>query len=136
MNNKGFAITGIIYTLFVLFLLILLSVLSGLSSFQKLMINSTEIFETSYEGTKIDDTEVEEIKIDGIATYTGKYIFDMTITETTIKCSAYLYKDTNFKSAFNESSKTIFLSPVDCNNYSYDYNNLDLKEIYSFEKGN
>ena len=32
MNNKGFAITGILYTLFILFTMILLSVLATMSA--------------------------------------------------------------------------------------------------------
>lgn len=125
MNNKGFAITGIIYTLFILFLMILLSVLSGLSTFQRLMINSTETLESSFNGKRISLTELETIKNSGIAPYYGKYIFTVTGPSNELfECSTYLTKGTNL------TSETITLSPTDCNDYSI---SMDLIEIYSFE---
>ena len=77
MNNKGFAITGIIYTLFILFLMILLTVLAGLSSYQRLMVNSTRSLENSFEGEQMTDDDVTNIKNSGVASVSGKYVFKL-----------------------------------------------------------
>ena len=82
MNNKGFAITGIIYTLFLLFLTILLSVLSVLNRYQTLMVNSTKDIEVSYEGICISKNNL--IKDLDITEDKGKYIFDVELTDGTI----------------------------------------------------
>lgn len=124
MNNKGFAITGIIYTLFVLFLMILLSVLSGLSSFQKLVINSTSSLETSFEGKEISTNKLNEIKANGIAPYMGKYIFKKP--GTTLECSSYLDKGTVL------DLEIITLFPNECATYASD--SFELIKVYSFEE--
>lgn len=94
MNNKGFAITGIIYTLFVLFLMILLSVLSGLTSYQRLMINSTKTLEPSFEGTKITNIS-DVVDNNGVTKYSGKYVFKNGNT----MCTAYLETGTKLQNA-------------------------------------
>lgn len=138
MNNKGFAITGIIYTLFILFLMILLTVLTGLSSYQRLMINSTRSLENSYKGEEIVDDpstnndKFDNIKNNGKADYLGKYVFKL---DNGIECSAYLKKDTDFsgydnKIAKNFSQNIAELSPYDCNDYNV---NMNLIKVYSFE---
>lgn len=128
MNNKGFAITGIIYTLFVMFLMILLSILSGLSSLQRLMINSNESLENTFQGTTVLASEIENMKINGEANYFGKYIFEVTGPNgTKIKCSTYLEKGTNFQ------DENIVYSPTNCNEYEIE---MDLVAAYSFEKEN
>lgn len=141
MNNKGFAITGIIYTLFVLFLMILLSVLSGLSASQRMIISSVENLDKDLSGTKIEDTtEINQINDDGITTYFGKYIFTIT-TNSSVKCSAYLEKNVDFKNA------DITFSPKDCDDYvktidwwsstsgcSNANGCIKLIEIYNFEE--
>lgn len=139
MNNKGFAITGIIYTLFILFLMILLTVLTGLSSYQRLMINSTRSLENSFEGEKIvddssiDNEEFDNIKKNGYAKYLGKYVFELA---NGIECSTYLKKGTYFKEYKNAESfseKVEKLSPYDCNEYNV---NMELVKVYSFEVNN
>ena len=132
MNNKGFAITGIIYTLFVMFLMILLSVLSGLSSLQRLMINSNESLENTFKGNQVSSTQIENMKLNGEANCFGKYIFEVTgPNSTTIQCSTYLEKGTNFQ------DESITYSPSDCNKYIYEYGtDISLKTVYSFEKEN
>lgn len=134
MNNKGFAITGIIYTLFILFLMILLTVLAGLSSYQRLMVNSTRSLENSFEGEEISDVvnsdKFDVIKNDRKAYYLGKYIFEL---DNGLECSAYLKKDTNFNGAntaksFSETVEK--LSPSDCNDYDII---MELIKVYSFE---
>ena len=134
MNNKGFAITGIIYTLFVMFLMILLSVLSGLSSLQRLMINSNENLEDAFKGVTVIQEEILEMNKPNNrkAKYFGKYIFEVTgPNSTTIQCSTYLEKGTNFQ------DESITYSPSDCNKYIYEYGtDISLKTVYSFEKEN
>ena len=136
MNNKGFAITGIIYTLFILFLMILLTVLTGLSSYQRLMINSTRSLENSFEGEKIVDDpstnndKFDNIKNNGYAKYLGKYVFELA---NGIECSTYLKKGTYFKEYKNAESfskNVAKLSPYDCNHYN---KNMELIKVYSFE---
>lgn len=111
MGNKGFAITGIIYTLLILFLLILIVVIAGLSNTQKLLINSTENFETSFTGKEITSQEVEAINNTKIAKYTGKYVFKVTNNqkETIQDCVLYIKKGTKF------NEEKILLTPQKCN---------------------
>ena len=124
MNNKGFAITGIIYTLFLLFLTILLSVLSVLNRYQTLMVNSTKAIEVSYEGiytnknNLIKDLEITEDK--------GKYIFDVELTDGTIINNCYSYLD----KGINLNIDNINMSPSKCNN---NIKNKKLTSIYIFE---
>ena len=123
MNNKGFAITGIIYTLLILFLMILLAVLSLMRSYNRLMINSTSSFETSFKGEEI--TDITTIKETGITPYMGKYIFNVTDNDNNIiECSSYLDKGINI---YNDD---ITLSPSICNTY---INSIELIKVYSFE---
>lgn len=136
MNNKGFAITGIIYTLFILFLMILLTVLAGLSSYQRLMVNSTRSLENSFEGEEIindpsdEYVDLDTIKNDKKAYYLGKYIFKL---DNGLECLAYLNKDTEFSgyiTAKSFSENVAKLSPSDCNDYDL---NMELINVYSFE---
>lgn len=123
MNNKGFAITGIIYTLFILFLTIVLSVLSGLSISQKLKTNSIENLEDSFEGISVDITEA---KTNGYATHNGKYIFKGDDgTNSTFTCSTYLRKGMSL------DLEELTFTNKDCNNHS---SPMELVEIYSFEE--
>lgn len=48
MNNKGFAITGILYTIFILFILTLFAVLTGLNTRERLMKKSIESLEYEF----------------------------------------------------------------------------------------
>lgn len=128
MNNKGFAITGIIYTLFVMFLMILLSVLSGLSSLQRLMINSNESLENTFKGNQVSSTQIENMKLNGEANCFGKYIFEVIGPDNKkITCSTYLNKGTKFQ------DENIIYSPSNCNEYEIE---MELVEAYSFEEGN
>ena len=140
MDNKGFAITGIIYTLFILFLLILLTVLTGLNSYQRLMVNSTKSLEDDFDG---EEVAVKDALENNKTKYLGKYIFkvdnnnDDVIDETdTIECSAYLNKGVNFSSytTANDFSDNIAnLSPQICNTLE---NKMKLIRVYSFEGDN
>lgn len=136
MNNKGFAITGIIYTLFILFLMILLTSLAVLSSYQRLMINSTSSLENSFEGKEVEASTMTN----GEADVLGKYIFridengDGEIDDNdTMECSVYLNKGFSFEGykSNNFSDNEIYLSPYICNGYS---SNIELIKVYSFEE--
>lgn len=121
MNNKGFAITGILYTLFVLFLLILISCLNGLSSKNNLLQKAIENLDDSFVGYKISDDEIAGIsdwkKIS--APYTGKYVFS---SENGKECYSYLNKGTNMNS--------IVFTDTECQNQK---DSLEIKSIYNFE---
>lgn len=71
MNNKGFAITSILYTIFVLFLLILISILFALNNQNNLMRKSIESLEDDY----VKLTELKDNESGATAQCTGKYIF-------------------------------------------------------------
>ena len=71
MNNKGFAITGILYTIFILFIMVLLSILAGLSSRRSLLEKSMMSLEDDY---KITDANMNNIT-GTRAPFTGKYIY-------------------------------------------------------------
>jgi hypothetical protein len=118
MNNKGFAITGIIYTLFVIFLMTLLSILAMSSSFQKLLINSNSSLEKSFEGKEIQGTNFETIKNEEKALYKGKYVFKKEGNN----CITYLSKNAEFTDAI--------FTPSDCGSYT---NEFELTKVYSFE---
>ena len=81
LNNKGFAITGILYTLLVLFSITLVSVLVGLNTRKKIMEKSVETLEGKYKynscGYKTTSTEAPE---------TGKYIYK----NGNLTCYAYI----------------------------------------------
>ena len=138
MNNKGFAITGIIYTLFIIFLLILLSVLSGVSSFQRLMINSVDYFESSFKGVKIEKSGGFIDKNEALVL--GKYIFKMYgkddcnndgFIDDDVDCFAYLNKGNEFNRSnvvcdFNKNG-IYSSSSSSCSNI------MKLIEVYSFE---
>lgn len=86
LNNKGFAITGILYTLLVIFLISLISLLSELNTRKKIMEKSVETMEDKYEfircGNKTTSQEAPE---------TGKYIF-LKNSASEERCYTYIPK--------------------------------------------
>lgn len=133
LNNKGFAITGILYTLFILFLLILVSLLGGLKSKQNLLMNSVDSFENKYQLSPVCNTKDtcnnNSVVSSGIIKYSGKYIFrsiDSAIADQT--CTAYLKKGTNI---INDN---ITFFPAMCNDY--DKEQYELIKVYKFKKEN
>lgn len=125
LGNDGFAITGILYTLFFLFLMILFSVLAGLSTRKSMLEKSTEILEKSFLGKKIDKVEENDayFKSD-FSMVNGKYVFK---SSNNLKCVVYLKKgEPVIKSEINGR-----FIPRDCRDY--DINDLELIEIYRFE---
>lgn len=121
LNNKGFAITGILYTVFILFLMILLSVLSGLNikrqSLEKNMENiKEEIEETceSFEETIGTETYITK--------YSGKYtikINDMDdyIYTTFLSAGSQIkIKDSKIKNADDREIEFIGTTPINVTN--------------------
>ena len=84
MNNKGFAITGILYTIFILFIMVLLSILAGLNTRKKLLEKSIMSFEDDY---KVEELNLQDTSSD-TASYTGKYVY----SDGSNTCTAYLKK--------------------------------------------
>ena len=130
MNNKGFAITGVLYTIMILFLLILVSILAGLSSRNNFLKKSVESMENDFVGSEVTDTTViENAKTSGVAPVTGKYVFN--ITGTDISCYSFV-KGGN---TLDWSSSDFYFTTTSCNedkesgNYTY-----ELITIYSFEQ--
>ena len=87
LNNKGFAITGILYTLFILFSLTLISIITGLNNRKKIMENSIESIENNYNFSTCESLE-ELTKTNS----KGKYFFK--IKNTTTYCISYLPENT------------------------------------------
>lgn len=129
LNNKGFAITGILYTLFILFLLILVSVLGGLSTKKNMLEQSVVSQEDSFIGTSLNAEQINAV-IDienATVTVTGKYIFNAKeeVTGKEITCTTYLKKGTKLND--------ITYIPNDCNEYKEKLI-FTLNAVYSFEK--
>ena len=144
LNNKGFAISGILYTLFTVFLLIMLSVLAGLQAKKMMLERSIIGLEESYAGEEITNQDklnavIDDLKNKKRAPITGKYTFKVTTNDDSntflTYCSSYLYKN-------DEINNDIKLFPKDCNDYKYNFsfdndksapNLLILNKIYSME---
>jgi len=134
MNNKGFAITGILYTLFILFLLIAISVLGSLSAKKNMLQQSVTTLEKKFQGTYSPDAmsgfngSTTEFKVP----YDGKYIFSVTnINKSkTYTCYTYLRKDKIIKKEDRKIQGVTFI-PNDCNIYEID--TITLVKVYRFE---
>ena len=57
LGNRGFAITGILYTLFILFLMVLVSVLAGLRTRKNVLESSTSVLEESFLGSNVEQND-------------------------------------------------------------------------------
>lgn len=127
MNNKGFAITGIIYTLFILFLMILISILSGIRVMQRSASDSVYKLKEKVEKVNKKEGDLNSL-IDNekgliLPEGTGKYYkYEFKIDgkfkdessgieqQIKVKCSTYISKDTKLED--------VVFSPRDCNEYS------------------
>lgn len=163
MNNKGFAITGILYTIFALFLLIIVAALANLSFKVKILSTSVTELEDELAQTLVSsvseagDKELKEgngfikdINNKYYAQYDGKYVFTLYLNgREPVTCTTYLKKTTEIPSETDFSEKVVFI-PNDCNgdkdrNIKYKINigeseatplekNMYLKEIYKFKE--
>lgn len=129
LNNKGFAITGILYTLFVLFILVLFSVLSGMSSRKRMLESSTVKIEESFLGDDSLSSElVNAANSNSIAPVTGKYVYELVDKNgEKVECFSYIKKYTELRDI-----NSIVFTTNSCNDYRgiLDYS---LKKIISFE---
>ena len=120
MNNKGFAITGILYTIFILFIMVLLSILAGLSSRRSLLEKSMMSLEDDY---KITDANMNNIT-GTRAPFTGKYIYKRNNNET--ECTTYLKKGVSL------ASNSVTFIESNCNSNKSD---LVVATGYKFNNG-
>lgn len=149
MNNKGFAITGILYTLFVLFIMILLSIL-GAMSYRKGILEKTVLsLEDKFKLVKVEADLSTTYAVDGTtrkATKDGKYEFviNSIINDQphTVTCSVYLEKGDIIPMEIDGDNvdPDFTLIPNDCNRTyqvvlenSTDENKLILSNVYEFE---
>ena len=88
LNNKGFAITGILYTLFILFILLMFSILNGLQSKKQMLEKSTVKLEESFKSKDVtNDSNIGIAKTleEGKALTTGKYTFEVNTNNMPIQ---------------------------------------------------
>ena len=124
MNNKGFAIIGILYTILILFLMIMLSVLAGLNTRKNFMEKSISSFQDDYLGDEISQSYVLSANTYKKAPVTGKYVFSNNSSDNSLECYAYLKAGDNFE------SKTLL-----CGNETQKWNEsfFSVIEIYEFK---
>lgn len=96
MNNKGFAIIGILYTILILFLMIMLSVLAGLNTRKNFMEKSISSFQDDYLGSNVVEGYVSSANMYKKAPVTGKYVFSNNSSDNSLECYAYLKAGTSF----------------------------------------
>lgn len=116
LDRKGFAITGILYTIFILFLLVMAAVLASLQSRKNILEKSFLRLEDSFSCIQVssDDEEnnsvLEQIKKNKRALVTGKYTFKLVDEMEDVTCIAYLKNGDTFEG-------TEFL----CDNYDFSF---------------
>ena len=90
LNNKGFAITAILYALLILFSLSLVSVVAGLNSRNKILEKSIETIENKYNWECITEEKDPQLPNYTVTEKRGKYIFKYDNTDQ--KCISYIEK--------------------------------------------
>lgn len=119
LNNKGFAISAILYALLILFTLTLVSLVTGLNSRNRILEKSIETIERKYNwDCKYKDDPVDpapSIENISIIQHRGKYIFKDTNGN---ECYTYLREGTRIINLDN-----IEFTTTECNNNK---NNLEL----------
>ena len=146
LNNKGFAISGMLYTLFALFLIIMFSILAMSNFKRNILIKTTENLEESYTLKEITDVD-KYIDVATLTTrITGKYVFKAKIAGMDKTCSAYLKKGVKIPEFISLEShdENFRLIPEDCNEYNFtislnkneavETNKMVLKNVYVFKK--
>ena len=123
MNNKGFAIIGILYTILILFLMIMLSVLAGLNTRKNFMEKSISSFQDDYLGSNAGQSYVSSANNDKKAPVTGKYVFSDNNSSDGSYCYAYLKAGASFQ------NKTLL-----CDNATSNWgDNFSVVDIYEFK---
>lgn len=145
LDNKGFAISGMLYTLFALFLIIMFSILAMSNFKRNILIKTTENLEESYTLVKVEG--IENYLDESMTKITGKYVFKTkTSTGADKICTAYLKKGTVIPTEIpnNIEDANFSLIPKDCNDYNstiylnrdetIETNKMVLKNVYVFKK--
>lgn len=154
LNNKGFAITGILYTILILFLFALSSLLLTMSTKLNRSIKLTNNIYSSVENkNEISYIDDENNYIDTnnnyfVAQYRGKYEF---VINDGVECFAYFPEDSiiliknnkiYYKKANNIEPSSINVNDIndltelvisDCNNSNV--NNVTFTKVYTSMKG-
>ncbi|MGN1311769.1 MAG: hypothetical protein ACI4U4_02005 [Bacilli bacterium] len=104
LNNKGFAITSVLYGLLILFVVFTGTYLSLLGAKKNKLDKITEDIEKKYD-FNIPLSENEPIEDTYTAPYTGKYTFDNT-------CIRYLYKGNVYEKS--ELCNASTLTTIEC----------------------
>ena len=87
LNNKGFAITGILYFVLIMFLMIISSLLLVL----KTRINRlTDLNDIINEEVELKEKDINEEFTSYITSFRGKYIFEITDSAGVKTCYSYL----------------------------------------------
>lgn len=133
MNNKGFAITGVLYTIFALFMLILFAALGNASNKRQTMASTIEYMNKDFAMEEIEDktTTYEIDETNYKATINGKYVFKIrynTGDVQDLKCTVYLKKGEIIPVKIVKIGETtnFNLIPNDCNRVN---NEISLTEI-------
>ena len=92
LNNKGFAITAVLYGLLILFVILIGSYLTLLGTKKSRLDTVTSDIEKDYEFNK-QITNVTQPTYPYEAPYTGKYIFENGEND----CIMYLYKGESYE---------------------------------------
>lgn len=104
LNNKGFAITSVLYGLLILFVVMTSSYLTVLSAKKNRLDNITKEIEKKYDFNIKKENLTESIGDTYTAPYTGKYTFD--------NCIMYLYKGNVYEKS--ELCNASTLTTIEC----------------------
>lgn len=105
LNNKGFAITSVLYGLLILFVVFTGTYLSLLGAKKNKLDKITADIEKKYDFNIKKENLTESIGNTYTAPYTGKYTFDNT-------CIRYLYKDNVYEKS--ELCNASTLTTIQC----------------------
>lgn len=104
LNNKGFAITSVLYGLLILFVSLVGTYLTILVSKMNRLSNISEDINDYYalnkEVYKSPTVYGEQINLPFTAQYTGKYKFIVNFDGDTLNCYSYIAKGTEINSNF------------------------------------
>lgn len=135
LNNKGFAITGILYTTFIVFVMCLLSLLAGLRSKRMISEKYLSIIENNYHGQLFYPTFENINTTYQVAPVTGRYEFKfkrdnniLKINGVDLVCTSYINKGVAISNL-----KSLTYIPDSCNNYLSSYD-VVLDKIYEFKR--
>lgn len=126
LNNKGFAITSVLYGLLILFVSLVGTYLTVLLSKMNRLNNISDDINENYGFNRIKEVNITNFPY--TTEYTGKYIFE--IEEINHDCTTYLNKNIEVK--YNNENLNIEFIEKDCNDRNDNKNifNAKIKSIY------